>query len=184
MQFLGEVLLFCIFHLSAKVCMQLLSSENWVRAYSWGSCISITLRERSSIIHNCTSTDEHAVSESAYARINPYSYRYLTASAYARVFCMCELLTVLKVEDPIFQCLKVVDKQADKPRQTKHSTPAAHARARGNDWRTIRAWWIVTGTSLFSDPSNWKLTVCTGKTNFVCHCRNWHKSVRKWKFMT
>jgi len=32
------------------------------------------------------------LSESAYARINPYSY--LTASAYARVFCMCELLTV------------------------------------------------------------------------------------------
>ena len=43
------------------------------------------------------STDEHAVSESAYARINPYGY--LTASAYARVFGMCELLIVLKMED-------------------------------------------------------------------------------------
>ena len=47
--------------------------------YSWGSCISLTLRERSSIIHTCTSTvlwmnHEYAVSESAYARINPYMY--------------------------------------------------------------------------------------------------------------
>ena len=55
----------CTFSLPVRLC--LLSSENWVWAYSWGSCISITLRERFSIIHTCTSTDEHTVSESAYA---------------------------------------------------------------------------------------------------------------------
>ena len=33
----------------------LLSSETWVWAYSWRSCISLTLRERSSIILTCTS---------------------------------------------------------------------------------------------------------------------------------
>ena len=52
---------------------------------------------------------EHAVSESAYAHINPYMYMYLhrsldehavTASAYACIICMYELLTVLKMEDP------------------------------------------------------------------------------------
>ena len=55
---------------------------------------------------NC-SLDEHAVSESAYARINPYMYLHrsldehaVTASAYARIICMYELLTVIKMEDP------------------------------------------------------------------------------------
>ena len=61
----------------------LFSVEQCLAAFAWASCC-----------HTCTSMDEHAVSESAYARINPYSY--LTASAYARVFGMCELLTVLK----------------------------------------------------------------------------------------
>ena len=39
----------------------LFSVEQCLAAFAWASCC-----------HTCTSTDEHAVSESAYARINPY----------------------------------------------------------------------------------------------------------------
>ena len=72
----------------------LFSVEQCLAAFAWASCC-----------HTCTSTDEHAVSESAYARINPYSY--LTASAYARVICMCEWIADRIKNGGAYWCLSL-----------------------------------------------------------------------------
>ena len=56
-------------------------TENWVWAYNWGSCIFITLRERSSIIHTWRF---HGWTRRVRVRIRPYHSMQLLDSVRIR----------------------------------------------------------------------------------------------------